>query len=95
MQKKKTFRSKAYLEYVRSLPCIICRMESVPHHEIGGGISLKGSDLYAIPLCNTHHQELHSKGVKTFWKKNNLNRWEIIAETLAGYIERREDEDSY
>ena len=87
--------AEAYLEYVRSLPCTVCRMESLPHHEKidkdSGGVGMKVSDLDCIPLCNTHHQELHSRGVQTFWNNRPfLDRLIIVIRTLTGIFEWRE-----
>ena len=84
--KPKTFRSPLYLEHVRKLPCCICGATAEPHH-FGGGMGLKGTDLYAIPLCHSHHMEIHLIGTFTFQKKYNMDRWQVIAETLAKYVE--------
>lgn len=85
--KDKIYRSEEYKAYVRTLPCIVCGGNAEPHHEIGGGMGIKGPDLFCIPLCRGCHQERHSKGVLTFWNDYYLitpmGRWQAIAETLA------------
>ncbi len=88
--KNKIYRSEEYKAYVRTLPCIVCGGNSDPHHEIGGGMGIKGSDLFCIPLCREHHREREDTGKETFWKKHNMNPDVIIRETLAGYVERME-----
>lgn len=85
--KPKTFRSKKYLDHVRSLPCVVCGAKSEAHHFGGGGMGLKGPDTYAISLCHKHHMEHHQIGTLTFQKKYNIDRWQVIAETLAKYVE--------
>ena len=38
-------------------------------------MGIKGSDLFTLPLCRTHHQEQHSVGALTFAHKYGLNCW--------------------
>jgi hypothetical protein len=88
--KPHTYRSEKYLDYVRSLPCAVggCGHKAEPHHTEGGGVGRKGSDLYAIPLCRMHHQAHNTIGRFTFYINVELDRWEVVARTLAGYMEK-------
>lgn len=60
--KRVHFRSKAYLEYVRSFPCAFCGAEGRTHaHHVeikgmGGG---EIDDSTAIPVCPWCHQRCH------------------------------------
>jgi hypothetical protein len=67
-------RSKAHLTFVATLPCLICKSTpSDPHHlKIARPRSLgkKVSDEFTVPLCRTHHQELHRHGNETNWWKD-------------------------
>jgi len=67
-------RSKAHLTFVATLPCLICKSTpSDPHHlKIARPRSLgrKVSDEFTVPLCRTHHQELHRHGNETDWWKD-------------------------
>lgn len=69
-QKEVTFRSDAYLAWVRTLPCANCRASapSQAHHRIGHGrvSTVKTSDLEAMPLCVTCHTLLHNQGWVAF-----------------------------
>ena len=62
----KPVRSKAYLDWVATLPCCGCGAPADdPHHIIsvglGGGTGTKPSDFpYAIPLCRPCHTLLHA-----------------------------------
>jgi len=60
---QKSVRSKPYLNYVASLPCVVCQQEPAgdPHHLKGDGFggTTKASDLLSMPLCRVHHDELH------------------------------------
>jgi hypothetical protein len=61
----KPIRSKPYLNYVGSLPCVVCGCEPAgeAHHVIdsgiGGGMGTKASDIFVFPLCRIHHTWLH------------------------------------
>ena len=61
------YRSRAYLDFVRSKPCMVARCAakppSDPHHWAGSrGMSQKVDDTRTVPLCRIHHDELHATG---------------------------------
>lgn len=89
--KKKTARSKKYMAWIRTLKCLIrgCQASVVPHHAGIGGVALKCSDYFTIPLCDGHHKE-HDQGSKTFYDKYSIDKWKTIAELEAEYIEKLE-----
>ena len=64
MIKQKPFRSRAYLNYVKSLDSVISGQPADdPHHIIGtklSGMGTKVSDLWTFPLTRTEHNELHA-----------------------------------
>ena len=57
-------RCKEHLRYVASQPCAICgRTPSHAHHVRYAqprGLGLKVSDEFTVPLCATHHHNLHA-----------------------------------
>lgn len=64
MQKQKAWRSKRYLQWVRSLPCCMCGAPAEDaHHLIGvggmGGMGTKAPDSMSMPVCRRHHDEIH------------------------------------
>jgi hypothetical protein len=63
--KEKPWRSRAYLEYVRSQPCCSCGAcvgVQASHHG-PHGVSTKPGDERAVPLCATCHLgEYHQRG---------------------------------
>jgi hypothetical protein len=80
--KTKTTRDKKYLEWISTLKCACapCRGLSVAHHcpEKGkGGVGIKTSDRRCLPLCVTHHFDVHALGKETFAKQHNLE-YEIL-----------------
>ena len=60
-----------YLKWVKSQPCCVCNsVAHDAHHLIGygqGGMGTKAHDLFTIPLCRIHHDELHKD--KTEWER--------------------------
>ena len=76
---KGPMRSKAHLDRVRSLPCMVCRKilpwkvegPSHAHHiremfprTMGKRI---GDDM-TVPLCPSHHEDVHKGSGQEFWK---------------------------
>lgn len=62
--KRLRWESRNYLNWVKTLPCECCQQQSDdPHHLIGwgqGGMATKAHDIFSIPLCRKHHNELHN-----------------------------------
>ena len=82
IKKDKPFRSKQYLEYIRSLPCCITGDTGCVAHHITGtkksGMGTKAGDNYAIPLTQSMHQQLH----------NDPKKWEFIFGTQQSHLDR-------
>jgi hypothetical protein len=72
---------RRYLDWVRSLGCLICDRPSEAHHAGEHGFGRKAPDRTAIPLCWEHHREgkdsAHRIG-KRFWEHHGLDRDRII-----------------
>jgi hypothetical protein len=64
-------RNKAHLKFVAAQPCMLCnRQPSDAHHlRFAQPIALgrKVSDEYTVPLCRTHHRQLHRSGNEARW----------------------------
>jgi hypothetical protein len=62
----KRFRDKTHLRFVASHPCLVCgRQPSDPHHlkfSQPMALGLKVSDEFTVPLCRSHHRQLHNSG---------------------------------
>jgi len=87
-----SFRSKKYLDFIRSKNCLVCgNINTVAHHE-GLGRNAQGAkppDSHAVPLCNRCHQRRHDKGVQSFW-----GGWDVKMEIiwlLGEYIRCQEN----
>lgn len=68
-------RDKKHLRFVASQPCLVCgRVPSDAHHlrfAQPRALGRKVSDEFTVPLCRTHHRQLHNEGNEVAW-------WEAI-----------------
>jgi hypothetical protein len=68
------YRDKAHLTFVASQPCLICARRPVdPHHVRFAqkqALGRKVSDEFTVPLCRSHHRELHRSGSEYLWWEN-------------------------
>ncbi|MFN0263107.1 Rad52/Rad22 family DNA repair protein [Tepidamorphus sp. 3E244] len=76
--KLQRIRSKSHLHYVRAQPCLVCGASpSDPHHlnfAQPRAMGMKAGDNFTVPLCRTHHSELHnSGGERQWWETRNLD----------------------
>src|SRR4051812_14671883 len=64
-------RNKAHLKFVAAQPCLLCnRQPSDAHHlRLAQPLALgrKVSDEFTVPLCRTHHRQLHRSGNEARW----------------------------
>ncbi|WP_367396287.1 DUF968 domain-containing protein [Pantoea sp. Ep11b] len=70
--KRKRWENEKYTRWVKSQSCACCGSQADdPHHIIGHGqgrMGTKAHDLFVIPLCRAHHDELH-RDMKSFEAK--------------------------
>lgn len=73
-----------HLEWIRLQPCLCRRRQAIgacgggteAHHVrsgTDGGVGMKPSDAWAVPLCHHHHMEGHTVGWATFEKRYNFD----------------------
>ena len=67
-------RSKAHLAFVKEQPCLVCQQTPCDAHHLkfaqAHALGRKVSDEFTVPLCRTHHQELHRHGNERAWWAN-------------------------
>jgi hypothetical protein len=74
-------RDKVHIKYVSKRPCLICgRQPSDPHHlrfAQQRAVGRKVSDEFIVPLCRTHHREVHrSSDEVAWWKQSGIDALE-------------------
>lgn len=85
-------RDEGHLNFIRSLPCCICRDDtsteaahirtgSLAHGKNSTGMQEKSSDKWALPLCGKHHREQHAMNEMAFWKQHGIDPF-MLALTL-------------
>ena len=61
--KRRRWENPIYTRWVKAQQCACCSNPADdPHHLIGhgqGGMGTKAHDLFVLPLCRAHHDELH------------------------------------
>lgn len=69
--KEKRFRDRNHLMFVAGQPCLVCGRKPTQAHHLRftqpRAMSMKVSDEYTVPLCNTHHDSLHRTGDERAW----------------------------
>jgi len=72
LPKNKPRRDKRHLEFIRSLPCCVCRIEGKTEaahirNNGDGGMGMKPSDSRVLPLCCDCHRAQHVEGEPRYW----------------------------
>ncbi len=78
-------RDPKHLKFIRSLPCCVCLCTDnvqAAHIRLGndGGLAMKPSDCYTVPLCADCHHKQHSIGERQFW--GDMDRVNSLAAKL-------------
>jgi hypothetical protein len=64
-------RDKAHLKFVGAQPCLICARSPADAHHLKftqpRAMGRKVSDEFTVPLCRTHHRDIHSFGDEIAW----------------------------
>jgi hypothetical protein len=81
----KRLRDKGHLRFVASKACLVCgRQPSDPHHlrfAQPRALGMKVSDEFTVPLCRTHHRQLHQIGdEKIWWQEHKIKPMDIARE---------------
>jgi hypothetical protein len=85
---QRVYGSKRRVAFVKSLPCIVPFCDGwliENHHVISGGEGRKADACWIVPLCLSHHRELHNQGAKTFQSKYGLDLRHRAAATQAAW----------
>jgi hypothetical protein len=64
-------RDKEHLRFVGKQPCLVCGRQPCDAHHVQfaqkRALGRKVSDEFAVPLCRTHHRQLHSVQSEQDW----------------------------
>ncbi|MBB3453945.1 hypothetical protein FHT86_002201 [Rhizobium sp. BK313] len=99
--KRKPAKSKGYLSFIHSLPCVVsgaygveaAHLSSPALHfgHYGRGKGSKAPDRWALPLSPTQHRIQHSMNEMEFWRRAGIDP-HILALTIFGLWSDMSDE---
>lgn len=91
-KKVKMVNNFPYRRYIREMRCLICnRLDTDPHHVRTRGAGGR-DEANLVPLCRTHHTELHTIGRLTFEDKYKTGCLQMRAEQIwEGYEQAQAD----
>ncbi len=82
--KRRRWTNDKYTRWVKHQTCACCNQTADdPHHITGlglGGMATKAHDLFVIPLCRAHHDELHAD--TTAFEQKYGTQPELMLKTL-------------
>jgi len=84
--RKGPWRDRAYLAWIREMPCIACGVEDrseAAHTGRDGGMSMKASDYSCVPLCSDCHTQApgayHRVGKRAFEQRHRLSFAQVVS----------------
>lgn len=88
----KRVRDVQYLDWIRSLPCVVTGKPAEAAHvsfdaphlgKLGRGLGAKESDRWAVPLCADEHRKQHSQNERAYWQNVGIDPC-VLALALHG-----------
>jgi len=71
LSEPRRYRDKNHLEFVSAQPCIACGRQPCEAHHLRfaqlRALGRKVSDEFTVPVCRSHHRELHRHGDEAAW----------------------------
>ncbi len=91
--KTKIIRDRKYLDWLREQPCAVsgqdppCDGAHTFKGTGGGGIGLKSSDAYALPLSPAEHRKQSGMSEIAYWREVLVNRPLLRGDMVASYVD--------
>jgi hypothetical protein len=71
LSEPRRYRDKNHLEFVSAQPCLACGRQPCEAHHLRfaqpRALGRKVSDEFTVPVCRSHHRELHRHGDEAAW----------------------------
>jgi DNA recombination protein Rad52 len=85
LSEPRRIRNSGHLAFVASKPCLICGRNRAHAHHLKfaqpTALGRKVSDEFTVPLCSTHHRELHQHGdERVWWTAQRIDALRVAAE---------------
>jgi hypothetical protein len=91
-------KEAGYLDWIRSLPCLVTRKEGVEaahvsyavpaYGKLGRGKGAKESDRWAVPLSPDEHRKQHAGNEQEYWRSVGIDPCITAALLYAAYPSR-------
>lgn len=93
LSEPRRLRHSGHLAYVASRPCLICGRNRAHAHHLKfaqpTALGRKVSDEFTVPLCSTHHRELHQNGdERKWWAERGIEPLGIASELWLTTVNR-------
>jgi len=95
-------KDNTYLAWIRRLPCLagmvtgLCsgsvqaahiRYSDARYNRVNSGMQAKPSDLWVLPLCETHHlHDQHKRNERQFWSDLEIEPGEVCPSLHAAFL---------
>ena len=91
-------RNSGHLAFVASKPCLICGRNRAHAHHLKfaqpTALGRKVSDEFTVPLCSTHHRELHQHGdERVWWAAHRIDALQVAEELWQSHHTARSAPD--
>ena len=93
--KVQRLKDRKYLKWISEQSCLLCLTNPCQAHHLTfampRGFSQKTGDQWAVPICYTHHHQLHTcgKGEKQFWKDLDIDAEEIACTLYQHHLDQK------
>ena len=93
--KVQRLKDRKYLKWISDQICLLCLTNPCQAHHLTfampRGFSQKTGDQWAVPICYTHHHQLHTcgKGEKQFWKDLDIDAEEIACTLYQHHLDQK------
>jgi hypothetical protein len=93
--KVQRLKDRKYLKWISEQNCLLCLTNPCQAHHLTfampRGFSQKTGDQWAVPICYTHHHQLHTcgKGEKQFWKDLDIDAEEIACTLYQHHLDQK------
>ncbi len=89
LSEPRRIRNSGHLALVASKPCLICGRNRAHAHHLKfaqpTALGRKVSDEFTVPLCSTHHRELHQHGdERVWWAAQGIDALKVAAQLWLG-----------
>ena len=89
LSEPRRIRNSGHLAFVASKPCLICGRNRAHAHHLKfaqpTALGRKVSDEFTVPLCPTHHRELHRHGdERAWWAARGIDALRVAGELWSG-----------